>query len=51
MRLQLSDKALIESYYAAVELKLEEAFIKLLENELTRRGIVVSQPTEDKHES
>jgi hypothetical protein len=36
---QLSDADLIEAYKIAIELKLEEPFIRLLENELRRRGL------------
>lgn len=34
-----SDQFIISAYHKAVELQLEEAFIKILEAELERRGI------------
>ncbi|OAH54801.1 MULTISPECIES: sporulation histidine kinase inhibitor Sda [Bacillaceae] len=34
-----SDKFIISAYNRAVELQLEEEFIRILENELERRGI------------
>lgn len=35
----MSNKVLIDSYFNAVKLKLDEDFIKLLEEEIERRGI------------
>jgi hypothetical protein len=35
----LSNKVLVDTYFNAVKLKLEEDFIKLLEEEIDRRGI------------
>jgi hypothetical protein len=48
--LNLSDKFLLESYRIAVELKLDKAFVELLEKELIRRGIAFEQPLKDKQE-
>ncbi|MBY0148252.1 sporulation histidine kinase inhibitor Sda [Neobacillus niacini] len=35
----MSNKVLIDTYFNAVNLKLDEDFIKLLEEEIVRRGI------------
>lgn len=35
----LSNKVLVDTYYNAVKLKLDEDFINLLEEEIDRRGI------------
>ena len=35
----LNDESLIETYYKALELELEEEFIKLLEKEMERRQL------------
>jgi hypothetical protein len=35
----MSNKVLIDTYFNAVNLKLDEDFIKLLEEETVRRGI------------
>jgi hypothetical protein len=35
----MSNKVLIDTYYNAVKLKLDEDFIKLLDEEIDRRGI------------
>jgi hypothetical protein len=35
----MSNKVLIDTYFNAVKLKLDEEFIKLLEEEIARRGI------------
>jgi developmental checkpoint coupling sporulation initiation to replication initiation len=35
----ISNKVLIDTYYNAVKLKLDEDFIKLLDEEIDRRGI------------
>jgi hypothetical protein len=45
--LHLSDKDLLASYNIALELKLEQAFIAILEKELNRRGIVYSLPSKN----
>jgi hypothetical protein len=37
--LHLNDKDLLQSYNIALELKLEKAFIEILEKELLQRGI------------
>lgn len=39
----LSDELLIEAYQSAVESQLEEDFIRLLREELLRRGMNVKQ--------
>ncbi|MCU6709824.1 sporulation histidine kinase inhibitor Sda [Paenibacillus sp. J5C_2022] len=36
---QLSDKLLIDTYYAAIEYKLEAEFIRMLAFEMKRRGL------------
>jgi developmental checkpoint coupling sporulation initiation to replication initiation len=36
---KLSDELLIESYYKAVELKLNTEFIRLIETEIQRRSL------------
>lgn len=38
---QLSDRYLIECYTQAVELRLEEAFIRLLLSEIQRRNLTI----------
>jgi hypothetical protein len=35
----MNNKVLIDTYFNAVKLKLDEDFIKLLEEEIDRRGI------------
>ncbi|PAE39125.1 sporulation histidine kinase inhibitor Sda [Bacillus sp. 7884-1] len=35
----MGNKVLIDTYFNAVKLKLDEEFIKLLEEEIDRRGI------------
>lgn len=35
----MSNKVLIDTYFNAVKLKLDEDFIKLLEEEIDRRGV------------
>ncbi|MEC1524288.1 sporulation histidine kinase inhibitor Sda [Neobacillus niacini] len=35
----LSNKVLVDTYFNAVKLELDEDFIKLLEEEIDRRGI------------
>ncbi|WP_419887468.1 sporulation histidine kinase inhibitor Sda [Neobacillus niacini] len=37
----LSNKVLVDTYFNAVKLELDEDFIKLLEEEIDRRGIQV----------
>ncbi|WP_100404670.1 sporulation histidine kinase inhibitor Sda [Bacillus solitudinis] len=39
----LSDEVLIESYYQATKLNLDETFIFLLKEELLKRGLVLSE--------
>lgn len=39
----LSDELLLESYYKAVDLKLEEKFIELLLREIENREIMVTE--------
>lgn len=39
----LSNKALVDAYIKAKEMKLDDEFINLLEKELERRGIPASQ--------
>ena len=38
----LEDNALIDCYYSAVEMKLEEDFIELLRREILQRGIDIN---------
>jgi hypothetical protein len=40
---KLSDEDLLASYNMAIELRIEKAFIVILERELARRGIKVQQ--------
>ncbi|MFD0682359.1 sporulation histidine kinase inhibitor Sda [Paenibacillus sp. GCM10027630] len=49
--MNLNDNHLLQCYNKALELKLEKAFIELLEKELIKRGIVFSRSSEDEHES
>lgn len=37
----LSDELLLESYYKAIELKLDSDFIQLLRDEIRKRDILV----------
>ncbi|WP_428848857.1 sporulation histidine kinase inhibitor Sda [Virgibacillus siamensis] len=39
----LSDKMLIEAFYQAKELKLDKDFIRLIEDELRKRSIMVDK--------
>lgn len=39
----LSDELLLESYYKAIDLNLEENFIELLQREIENRGIIVKE--------
>ncbi|MFP7300185.1 sporulation histidine kinase inhibitor Sda [Neobacillus niacini] len=39
----MSNKVLVETYFNAVRLKLDEDFIILLEEEINRRGIQLDQ--------
>ena len=39
----LSNETLLDTYYKAVELKLEKEFIQLLLNEIRRRDLKLSQ--------
>ncbi|RIX53024.1 sporulation histidine kinase inhibitor Sda [Paenibacillus nanensis] len=39
---QLSDELLVDTYYAAVEYKLEPEFIRMLADEMRRRGVELS---------
>lgn len=39
---QLSDELLADTYYAAIEYKLEPEFIRMLADELKRRGVELS---------
>ncbi|UFT98761.1 sporulation histidine kinase inhibitor Sda [Radiobacillus kanasensis] len=39
--LNISDKQLINSYYSALELDLEDDFIRLLEDEIVRRKLTI----------
>lgn len=41
----LSDDLLYESYTKALEIKMDESFIKLLKEELKRRGLSLTQKT------
>ncbi|WP_371825331.1 sporulation histidine kinase inhibitor Sda [Paenibacillus soyae] len=36
---QLTDELLVDTYYAAVEYKLEPDFIRMLADEMKRRGV------------
>ncbi|WP_144028526.1 sporulation histidine kinase inhibitor Sda [Paenibacillus ferrarius] len=48
--MKLSDDRLLSSYLEALEYKLEEAFIELLEKELIKRGIVFMRPSKEDNE-
>lgn len=39
---QLSDELLVDTYYAAIEYKLEAEFIRMLAIEMKRRGVDLS---------
>ena len=39
----MSNKVLIDTFFNAIKLKLDEDFIKLLEDEIERRGIQLDQ--------
>jgi DNA polymerase sigma len=39
----MSNKVLIDTYFSAVRLKLEADFIILLEEEISRRGLIVDK--------
>lgn len=38
---ELSDDVILDSYYKAIDLKLEEDFILILEEEIVERGLTV----------
>ncbi|WP_164669412.1 sporulation histidine kinase inhibitor Sda [Virgibacillus doumboii] len=40
---KLTDKQLLEAYYQAKELKLNNSFIRLIENEIYRRSIIIDK--------
>ncbi|MED0701044.1 sporulation histidine kinase inhibitor Sda [Aeribacillus composti] len=40
----LSDYLLMKAYYEAIQIEASEEFIVLLEEEIVRRGIVLSSP-------
>lgn len=39
---QLTDELLIDTYYAAIEYKLDPDFIRMLADEMRRRGVDLS---------
>lgn len=42
--MNIRDDLLLESYYKAIELKLDELFIQILKNEIERRNIHLVDP-------
>lgn len=39
---QLTDELLVDTYYAAIEYKLDPEFIRMLADEMRRRGVELS---------